>query len=167
MRWMVASVVLLMALHFFPLFLQLAPGRPLTSPLGMATRRASQELNALIPQVSGRETAPAAVLSDTPWAIAWYADRPAVWLPRNDVDLRRIEQMIGPIRWLVLTPAVGMVAQQGEPGVAEWALRFAAARQGVRAPGPWRARQIFANGNWILFERVPDVASTGTLPTAP
>jgi len=162
MRWTVFAVVTLMVLHLVPLFLQLAPGRPVTSPVPTAVRRASQELNAMIPQVGGRENAPAVVLSDMPWAIAWYADRPAIWLPRNDVDLRRIEQVVGQVRWLVLTPQIMDVAR---PEQAQgWAELWRRAVTRTPMVSSWRVRQTFANGNWVLFERVPDVASTGTLP---
>ena len=49
--------------------------------------------NPPIPQ-EGADATTAPVYSDMPWAIAWYADRPAIWLPRTDVDQRRIEQKI-------------------------------------------------------------------------
>jgi hypothetical protein len=32
--------------------------------------------------------------------------------------------------------------------------------------GNWRVRQRFANGAWVLLERVPDVASVGGVPSA-
>ncbi|MBU0610841.1 MAG: hypothetical protein KKI08_23380, partial [Armatimonadetes bacterium] len=162
LRWNVVAVVALMLLHLTPLFLQLAPGRPITPAVPTAIRRASQELNALIPQVSGRETTPAVVLTDMPWAIAWYADRPALWLPRNDVDLRRIEQIVGQVRWLVLTPQIMDVAQREQ--AVGWAQLWQRAITKTPVVSDWHVRQIFANGNWVLFERVPDVASTGTLP---
>lgn len=164
-RWAAIAVVLLVILHIIPLFLQLAPGRPISPALPMAVRRASQELNALVPQISGQEAAPALILTDMPWAVAWYANRPAIWLPRDDVDLRRIEQVVGQVRWLVLTPQVVDIARQER--ATAWAELWR--RAIVRAPGvsEWRVRQIFANGNWVLFERVSDVASVGTLPAAP
>jgi len=161
-RWTVLAVVFLMALHFLPLFLQLAPGRPIAPTLPTAVRRASQELNALIPQISGREAAPAIVLTDMPWAVAWYADRPALWLPRNEVDLRRMEQIVGQIRWLVLTPQIMDVAQREQ--AVGWAQLWQRAIMKAPIASNWHVRQVFANGNWVLFERVPDVASTGTLP---
>lgn len=165
LRWATTAVVVLMALHIVPLFLQLAPGRPISPALPMAVRRASQELDALVPQVSGQEAAPALILSDMPWAIAWYANRPAIWLPLKDVDLRRIEQEVGQVRWLVLTPQIMDIARQEQ--AAAWAEMW---RRGImRAPGfgEWRVRQILANGNWVLLERVSDVASVGSLPAAP
>ena len=164
-RWTTTAVTLLVMLHIVPLFLQLAPGRPMPPTVPMAVRRASQELNALIPQASGREPSPLAVVSDMPWAIAWYANRPAIWLPRDDVSLRRMEQDVGQIRWMVLTPQIMDMASSEQAG--GWAELWR--RAVLKAPmvGGWRVRQTFANGRWVLLERVADVASVGTLPSGP
>lgn len=48
--------------------------------------------------------------SDMPWAIAWYADRRAVWLPetvRTFTDLSDYRTLGGPINGLYLTPISG------------------------------------------------------------
>lgn len=48
--------------------------------------------------------------SDMPWAIAWYADRPAVWLPENITiftDLNDYRTLGGPVNGLYLTPVSG------------------------------------------------------------
>ncbi|MGE5530580.1 MAG: hypothetical protein ACM3VW_00515, partial [Bacteroidota bacterium] len=159
-RWTNFAVGLLLVLHGLPLFLQLAPGRPITQAAPLAIRRASDELNALIRELSGgAEATPAPVYTDLPWAIAWYADRPSIWLPRTDIDQRRIEQNVGQVRWLVLTPQVAEVAdaERAQPWADLW-------RRGLTERGTlggWRVRQRFANGAWVLMERVPDVASVG------
>ena len=31
------------------------------------------------------------ILSDMPWAVAWYADRAAVWLPKDQDQYRRLD----------------------------------------------------------------------------
>ena len=33
------------------------------------------------------------IISDTPWAIAWYADRMSVWLPRNLEEIEQVEEL--------------------------------------------------------------------------
>ncbi|MGH8093470.1 MAG: glycosyltransferase family 39 protein [Chthoniobacterales bacterium] len=50
------------------------------------------------------------IATDMPWAIAWYADRRAVWLPETIkayTDLSDYEQLGGPINGLYLTPISG------------------------------------------------------------
>ena len=45
-----------------------------------------------------------------PWAIAWYADRPALWLPesvRAMTDLNDYQTLGAPINGLYLTPISG------------------------------------------------------------
>ena len=166
-RWTSTAVALLLVLHAVPLFLQLAPGRPVGSATPLAVRRASSELRSVIRDSGGGETAPAPVYTDMPWAVAWYADRPAIWMPSTDMDVRRLEQKIGQVRWLVLTPQVLEIA--GPELADRWASLWRSGWSQTITTGQWRVRQRFANGNWILFERVPDVASVGSLtsPAAP
>lgn len=48
--------------------------------------------------------------SDMPWAVAWYADRPAVWLPENVhvfTDLSDYEVLGAPVNGLYLTSVSG------------------------------------------------------------
>ncbi|MBK1854204.1 hypothetical protein JO972_04505 [Verrucomicrobiaceae bacterium 5K15] len=48
------------------------------------------------------------VISDTPWAVAWYADRMSVWLPRNLEQIEEIEEIAEsqktPVNGIVITP---------------------------------------------------------------
>lgn len=48
------------------------------------------------------------IISDTPWAVAWYADRMSVWLPRDLEQIEAIEQIANdqktPINGIVITP---------------------------------------------------------------
>jgi len=42
-------------------------------------------------------------LSDQPLLVAWHADRPAVWLPKNGHRISAIRERFGKMRWLFLT----------------------------------------------------------------
>lgn len=42
-------------------------------------------------------------LSDQPWIVAWYADRPAIWVPMIDVKIGDIRKQFPKTRWLFLT----------------------------------------------------------------
>ncbi len=48
------------------------------------------------------------IISDTPWAVAWYADRMSVWLPKNLEDIEKIEKIADkqqtPVSGLLISP---------------------------------------------------------------
>ncbi len=50
------------------------------------------------------------IFTDQPWAVAWYADRKAVWLPSKSTDLSKIEEIASKqntkIAGILLTPSI-------------------------------------------------------------
>jgi len=50
------------------------------------------------------------VFSDQPWAVAWYADRTAIWIPKGSKPLQKIEsiakQSVAKISGIYLTPSI-------------------------------------------------------------
>jgi len=48
------------------------------------------------------------IISDTPWATAWYADRISVWLPKNLDQIKQIEQIASkkqtPVQGIIISP---------------------------------------------------------------
>ena len=46
------------------------------------------------------------VVSDIPWAIAWYAGRKAVWIPWEIEQMKTIKQKVANIRFLHLSPMI-------------------------------------------------------------
>ena len=44
------------------------------------------------------------VTSDMPWATAWYADRPSLWLPDSIADFQNLHENVCPTGILLLTP---------------------------------------------------------------
>ena len=48
------------------------------------------------------------IISDTPWAIAWYADRISVWLPKDLDQIKEVEEIASnqktPIQGIVISP---------------------------------------------------------------
>jgi 4-amino-4-deoxy-L-arabinose transferase-like glycosyltransferase len=159
-RWTTVAVVLLLGFHCLPLVMQLAPGRANMAMQPVTIRRAAGELNSLTREaLGGSNVTKGPVMTDAPWAVAWFADRPAVWLPVTAVDVRRVEGAIGQVRWLVLTPQLISIAE-GEKAEG-WARLWERALQEDVVVGGWRVRQRFANGSWILMERIPQGASLG------
>ena len=81
--------------------------------------------------------------SDMPWAIAWYADRPALWLPesvRTMTDLNDYRTLGDPINGLYLTPISGSQAVlsdilKGE--YKDWAVVILRSIDVSKFPLPW------------------------------
>jgi 4-amino-4-deoxy-L-arabinose transferase-like glycosyltransferase len=46
------------------------------------------------------------VLSDQPWFVAWYAERPSLWLPATERQLKASRERFAGARWLFLTDSV-------------------------------------------------------------
>ena len=48
------------------------------------------------------------VISDTPWAVAWYADRMSIWLPKNLEQIEQVQQIAEtqqtPVSSILITP---------------------------------------------------------------
>jgi hypothetical protein len=47
-----------------------------------------------------------AVISDVPWAIAWYANRSAVWIPWKLDQMNELKKTVKNLRFLYLTPVL-------------------------------------------------------------
>jgi hypothetical protein len=79
----------------FPLFFFLLISRPGPDPQG--------ELGAAPVQAQVAEEG--VVMTDQPFLVAWYADRPAVWLLQQEEDWARLERTMGSVDALYLTAA--------------------------------------------------------------
>ncbi len=146
-RWTSGAIALLLAVHIIPLLLAMMPGFPTYYTQGPALERAVLELDSFVD-----ERRP--VVSDVPWVLAWYGNRPAVWLPVQATDMRRIEANVGRIENMVLTPALlRMTEEERAQGWARFWQR--ALGEDVRYEG-WVVDQRLANGGWILFRRTDD-----------
>jgi hypothetical protein len=56
-------------------------------------------------KIFGQFSAPGEwVTSDMPWATAWYADRPSLWLPDSVTDFEKLNDNVCPTGILMLTP---------------------------------------------------------------
>jgi hypothetical protein len=164
-RWSAVALTLLLLCHGLPVLLLLAPGRAADTGQPARLRRACQEANNLTQQYSGGLRTPRQdpVYTDVPWAVAWYADRPAVWLPTTMVDVRRAEQQGGPIRWLLLTPQI-LLVQEAEKAEYWGQLWRSGLSEAIVSDG-WRVRQRLTDPNWLLLERIPELASVDALET--
>ena len=46
------------------------------------------------------------VLSDQPWVVAWFANRPSIWIPASDEQVGNCRQQFTSTRWLFVTDEV-------------------------------------------------------------
>lgn len=58
------------------------------------------------------------IVSDVPWAIAWYANRTAVWIPQTETDYQRIEDKKAKLNVICLTQSLGNYPV--DEGVENW-----------------------------------------------
>jgi len=47
------------------------------------------------------------VLSDQPWSVAWYANRPSLLVPYSDLRIAELRKKFSGLRWLFLTQDIG------------------------------------------------------------
>lgn len=52
------------------------------------------------------------VFSDQPWIVAWYADRPSVWIPADDAKMANLRKRFVRANWLFLTPEAGKLSPE-------------------------------------------------------
>lgn len=65
-------------------------------PTGMRTAQALKKI------MNNKE----AVLTDQPWLIAWYTNRPAIWIPNTNANITKYRERFKGLRWMFLTDQV-------------------------------------------------------------
>jgi len=92
------------------------------------------------------------IVTDVPWLIAWYTDTPAIWLPKTRVDLRNLQDKMGKITWLLMTPQVASPEyDRFERMLREWGMAWnRALRADIDFEG-YSVQKRLADGRWILL----------------
>ncbi len=99
---------LLVLLAAVPLLLTLTlGGRPETNP----ARPSLADLESFIPRDQ-------VIVSDIPWAVAWYANRVSVWIPQTSTDLRRVDARGHKLNFIYLSSMLR--TYPADEGVANW-----------------------------------------------
>lgn len=87
----------------------------------------------------------AIVLSDVPWAVAWYGDRTGLWIPRSVAEIETVRARSGATRLLIGDSAAG------DPELdASWRNVLAGG-----APAPWRLEAVRPVARMALFDLAP------------
>jgi 4-amino-4-deoxy-L-arabinose transferase-like glycosyltransferase len=122
-----------------------------------------QKIEALSKSVC--EDAQGPIVTDVPWWIAWYGHHTAIWVPRRWEDLDRMEQDIGQVRLLLLTPWIAQWADREH--AEDWAKLWSAAQSGQPTESHgFSVLRVYPN-NWVLFVRTPQSVATAAKAAPP
>ena len=83
-RWQAVAAVIFVLVSAYPALVLWA----VPQPKAVSSRLNIEYLDQALPQK-------AVVVTDIPWAVAWYAKRPAVWLPLEPQDFEAVQRKIG------------------------------------------------------------------------
>lgn len=111
----------------YPLFRSLALAE---KPVAIQEREAAVAL-------STQSRSDDVVLSDQPWTVAWYANRPTILVPYTETKITDIRQQFPNLHWLFLTQAVGHSGPEWKgfyQGLLTWNRAYAAARERSAKP---------------------------------
>ena len=154
-RYTALGIAVLMLLHTTPLLFALTIRRRPEDPLPI---KQSQDWAAQVKELGG-----APIITDQPWLLAWHADMTVIWLPKTGADLKRIQQRVGQLPWMLLTPAVtrNQTAERTEEWARLW--RQAVAREVPPYYGFVVAERI-GDGTWVLLRKSPQAAPNAPPP---
>jgi 4-amino-4-deoxy-L-arabinose transferase-like glycosyltransferase len=113
------TAVLTLAL-LYPLFSNLVLAE---KPMRVHEREAAVSLSA-------RSRKDDLVLTDQPWTVAWYANRPAILVPYSETKISDFRQRFSGLHWLFLSQAVGASGREWSglyEGLLGWDIAYAAA----------------------------------------
>ncbi|MBC7289364.1 MAG: hypothetical protein H5T86_15250, partial [Armatimonadetes bacterium] len=137
----IGGLVVLGIIHSLPVLQQLSAGRPAAAVRTETVKMAARQVASLIDSP---------IVTDVPWPIAWFGEKPAIWLPVSFDDLDKIEDAIGPVKWMLLTPFTRRTVETERTG--GWARIWEAAmRQDIVEHGFAVYKRL--PGDWILFRR--------------
>lgn len=150
MRLLRIGMGVLLVINALPVGLELFRFREITPDQRMliGTAQSAREVTA---------TTTGPILTDAPWTIAWFGDRTAIWLPKTRGDLRNMEDKVGKIRWMLLTPAVANPALDAtERMLKEWGPAYAVNLAEDRDFEGYVTSKRLSLGRWVLLEADPN-----------
>lgn len=89
----------------------IAAGLPAGLALEKSTAPTPEGIPAQFVEMDEIMSSEAVVMSDCPWAVAWYGRRTAVWLPLNPRQLAHIQEKLGPVDAVFVSRYAGNYAQ--------------------------------------------------------
>lgn len=101
-------------------------------------------------ELSGDHLSGQVVVSDVPWAVAWYSGRTCVWLPSSERDIGTVETRIGPSNLIYLSNSLTGYAPAEQ--VEVWREMYFT-RKTSRG---FAVARVYPEQQVILFARVAD-----------
>lgn len=144
-RLVALGLVLLGIVHCLPTALRLMSGRPAGAVQAAQMKQAAREVASLVD---------GPVVTDVPWPISWYGDVTTIWLPVSRDELKKVEDITGPVKWLLLTPFVERM--KNSERTQQWATIWATSLQRDTVFDGFTVYRRLPD-NWVLYERTPVV----------
>lgn len=104
---------------------------------------------------------PSLIATNVPWWMAWWGDVDAVWLPQRPDEFRAIQETVGPIPEILISPAIKMqIRSRGGDPLDYWFLPWYLAvrgRSSVAIPGlDHSPHQLLGRDqDWVVFKPGP------------
>ncbi len=94
------------------------------------------------------------IICDVPWLSAWHNDMVSIWVPKSPEDLKRIQEKVGQIPWMLLTPTIAR--NETTERTQQWAQmwREAIVRDILPRYG-FVVQERIGDGSWVLFQKIP------------
>jgi hypothetical protein len=92
-------------------------------------------------------------VSDQPWILAWYADRPSIWVPASDSQVAAVRTRFKQARWLFLTPTTRSLSpawQYVYDALQGWNAVYVTARRNGKTEPPGMRLQPREKGHPLL-----------------
>lgn len=112
-------------------------------------------------------------LSDQPWLVAWHADRPSIWVPASDSQVKVVKERFPETRWLFLTPSARSLSPKWEyiyDQLQQWNALYVKARNEGKKEPPSLRFQVQGEKVHPLLEALDGFATVGmgdnAVPTA-
>jgi len=137
----------LIAVCWLPVALMTLSGQP-------PDEAATADVKRICATLTERKAQP--IYTDQPWALAWYGDLNAIWLPQGEDDLKALEDQVGPVQYALLSPALPQVAE--DEALGTWGRFYNAGRRGMTLPFHRfvPADALGAGRDWLLYGRIPE-----------
>ena len=125
---------------------------PLVSDVALADRPQTLK-EAATARALGRMTQKGEVsFSDQPWIVAWYADRPSLWIPTEDTQVAKARQRFPSARWLFLTDQAANFSPEWQyvySSFQQWGATYLQAKENGKPPP---SRLVISGKGPTLFE---------------
>lgn len=124
---------------------------PLVSDMALADRPQTLKEASAARALGGMTQKGEVSFSDQPWIVAWYADRPSLWIPTEDTQVARSRQRFPSARWLFLTDQAANFSPEWQYVYGSFQQRGAAYLQAAEGGKPPPGKLVISGKGPTLF----------------